>query len=180
MNIRNRRLRKDHEKVLAELGPSKYVRVEAVAGDPPHQYRATYRLSGIMWDETTADVARIGEHVVDIHLPVGYPKQSPRCVMRTPIWHPNIGDYVCIGDYWSAGLTLVDIISHIGEMIQYRSFNLHSPVNKAAASWAQRNTRSFPIGTKGILPPGDETASVEVEPRPDDVEVSLGPVRYKQ
>jgi ubiquitin-protein ligase len=180
MNIRNRRLRKDYEKVLAELGSSKHVRVEAIAGDPPHQYRVTYRVNGIIWDDQKADVTRVGEHVVDIHLPLGYPKQAPRATMRTPAWHPNIGDYVCIGDYWSAGVTLVDIIAHIGDMIQYRSFNLRSPVNKAAATWAQRNTKSFPVGTRHILPPGDETAAVEVAPRPDDVEISLGPVRYKQ
>lgn len=180
MNIRNRRLRKDLEKVNAELGASQQVRVETVAGDPPHQYRVTYKLNGIAWDESKADVTRIGEHVVDIHMPLGYPKQAPRCVMRTPIWHPNIGDYVCIGDYWSAGVTLVDIIAHIGDMIQYKSFNLRSPVNKAAAVWAQRNTQSFPVGTQSILPPDDETSAVEVAPRPNDVEISLGPVHYKQ
>jgi ubiquitin-protein ligase len=180
MNIRNRRLRNDHDKVRAELGASKHVHVEAVAGDPPHQYRVTYRVNGIIWDDESAGVRRVAEHVVDIHLPIDYPKQAPRCTMRTPVWHPNIGDYVCIGDYWSAGVTLVDIIAHIGDMIQYKSFNLRSPVNKSAASWAQRNTKSFPIGTRDILPPGDQTAAVEVVPRPDDVDISLGPVRYRR
>lgn len=179
MNIRTRRLSRDHEKAIDELGSSKYVRVEAVAGNPPHHYRVTYRVNGIAWDEAAMDITRVAEHVVDILLPLGYPKQAPRCTMRTPIWHPNIGDYVCIGDYWSAGVTLVDIVAHIGDMIQYKSFNLRSPVNKAAAVWAQRNTQSFPIGSRSVLPASNETAVVEVAPRPDDLEISLGPVRYK-
>lgn len=179
MNIRTRRLTRDHEKVVAELAGSTLVRVEAVAGDPPHQYRVTYRLNGIAWNDAGMDIVRVSEHVVDIQLPLGYPKQSPRCTMRTPIWHPNIGDYVCIGDYWSPGVTLVDIIAHIGEMIQYKSFNLRSPVNKAAAIWAQQNTQSFPIGTRSILLPTEEAVDVEVAPRRDDLEISVGPVRYR-
>ena len=180
MNIRMRRLARDYEKVVAELGQSEFVKVAVVSGHPPSSYRITYQLNGLMWDDSTGDAKPIGEHVVEIYLPIGYPKKQPNCTMRTPIWHPNIGDYVCIGDYWSAGVTLVDIIAHIGDMIQYRSFNLRSPVNKAAASWAQRHTSSFPIGTRDVVPPGDETAAVEVAPRPDDVEIALGPVRYKQ
>lgn len=180
MSIRARRLAREYEKVLAELSGSRNVRVEAVAGDPPHHYRVTYQLNGIAWDERSAGVQRAGEHVVDIHLPVGYPKQAPRCTMRTPIWHPNIGDYVCIGDYWSPGVTLVDIIVHIADMIQYRSFNLRSPVNNAAALWAQRNTRSFPIGSQSILPVDSAEPVIEVAPEPAEFDIELGPVRYRE
>lgn len=183
MNIRARRLARDYEKAIAELGASKFVRVEVVAGDPPNHYRVSYSLNGLVWDESQAAARPIGEHVVDIYLPLGYPKQSPRCTMRTPVWHPNIGDYVCIGDYWSAGVTLVDIIAHIGNMIQYRSYNLRSPVNKAAAQWAQRNTKSFPVGTRDIIPPASAEVIATPAPLPtppQDVEISLGPVRERR
>ncbi len=180
MNIRTRRLARDYEIVLSQLNGSEHVRVEPVAGDPPHHYRVTYRVSGIAWDESNARAVRAGEHVVDIHLPMGYPKLAPRCTMRTPVWHPNIGDYVCIGDYWSAGLTLADVIVHIADMIQYRSFNLRSPVNNAAALWAQRNTRAFPIGSCSILPAESVEQAVEVAPQPVDFEIELGPVRYRE
>ena len=112
---------------------------------------------------------------------------SPRCTMRTPIWHPNIGDYVCIGDFWSAGVALVDIIAHIGDMIQYRSYNLKSPVNKDAAAWARHNEKSFPVGTRTIVPPADESADAPLAidlpaPRPnrDHLDISLGPIRDRQ
>ena len=185
MNIRLRRLTRDYEKVCAELAGSEVVRVEAVAGNPPNSYRVTYRVDGLMWDPDLLDARPIHEHVVDIYLPLGHPKKQPNCTMRTPVWHPNIGDYVCIGDYWSAGVTLVDIIAHIGDMLQYKSYNLRSPVNKPAAAWASTRTKSFPVGAKDVLPPvkendaGGTSGAVEVARFKDDLDIQLGPVRER-
>ena len=80
MNIRTRRLRRDFEKIRDELAGSEFVSVKVVAGDPPERYRVTYRLSGLM--RTQDGVIRpIHEHVADIYLPSGYPKQAPACTM---------------------------------------------------------------------------------------------------
>lgn len=166
---------------MAELNGSEFVTARVVAGDPPNHYQVTYNLSGIMWNETESSTISISEHIVDIYLPLGYPKQAPRCTMKTPIWHPNIGDYVCIGDYWSAGVTLVDIIAHIADMIQYKNYNLKSPVNKAAAIWAQRHLKSFPIGTRSVLPSEDDNHGIVIDYQhaDDGISISLGPVRER-
>ena len=182
MNIRTRRLKRDYEKILAELGSSEFAAIKIIAGDPPNHYQVTYNVNGLMWNETKSTADPISQHIVDIQLPPDYPKQAPRCVMRTPIWHPNIGDYVCIGDYWSAGVTLVDIIAHIGNMIQYKSYNLSSPVNKAAALWAQRNLKSFPVGNRTILLAENEyntTTTIEISSSSDEPEIFLGPIRER-
>lgn len=181
MNIRMRRLARDYEKVLAELATSEFAKVEVVSGNPPNSYRVTYQVKGLMWDEPSGDAKSIDEHMVDIYLPLGYPKKQPNCTMRTPIWHPNIGDYVCIGDYWSAGVTLVDIIAHIGDMIQYKSYNLSSPVNKPAAAWAATRERSFPIGDRDILP----ADTGDIVPKTiallhEDMTIELGPARQRR
>ncbi|MGC8863007.1 MAG: ubiquitin-conjugating enzyme E2 [Armatimonadota bacterium] len=182
--IRTRRLQKDYEKVIAELSASELVAVKPLAGDPPNHYRVTYHLNGLAWDEESKGVKPVTEHVVEIFLPMGYPRQAPRCIMRTPIWHPNIGDYVCIGDFWSAGVALVDIIAHIGDMIQYRSYNLTSPVNKEAAAWARRNEKSFPVGTRTVVAPAGDSSNTDgavrlsqPRTRPDELEITLGPIR---
>lgn len=185
MNIRLRRLARDYEKVCLELAGSEFVKVEAVSGNPPSSYRVTYHVDGLMWDQDLLDARPIAEHVVDIYLPLGYPKKQPNCTMRTPVWHPNIGDYVCIGDYWSAGVTLVDIIAHIGDMLQYKTYNLRSPVNKTAAAWASTRTKSFPVGDRDVLPPAvaAELAAandaVELARFQDDLEIQLGPTRER-
>ncbi len=184
MNIRMRRLARDYEKVCAELAGSEYVLVEAVSGNPPNSYRVTYNVSGLVWDELVADARPSHEHIVDVYLPFGYPKKQPNCTMRTPVWHPNIGDYVCIGDYWSAGLTLVDVIVHIGDMLQYRSYNLHSPVNKAAAAWAATRIKSFPVGDKSVLPSAQGVevhgaSTTELMRAGEDMDITIGPARER-
>jgi len=182
MNVRIRRLAREYEKLLAEVAASEFVRIEVVSGNPPSSYRVTYRLPGLAWDEAEDSAKPLSEHVVDIYLPLGYPKKQPNCTMRTPTWHPNIGDYVCIGDYWSPGVTLVDIVAHIGDMIQYKSYNLHSPVNRAAADWASSRTGSFPVGDITILT-ADACDAVgglpSAESAIDDISIDLGPVRNR-
>ncbi len=185
MNIRMRRLARDYEKVCAELAGSEFVKVEPVSGDPPNSYRVTYYVNGLMWDDLIADARPIREHIVDIYLPFGYPKKQPNCTMRTSVWHPNIGDYVCIGDYWSAGVTLVDIIAHIGDLLQYKSYNLHSPVNKAAAVWAATRIKSFPVGTDSVLPSAQgvevhEARMTDLTRMSDDLDIMLGPARERR
>ncbi len=184
MPIRTRRLTRDYEKILADLAASDIVKVTVLAGDPPYHYNVSYQLNGLAWDQLNSKTYPISEHVVDIHLPLGYPKQQPRCVMRTPVWHPNIGDYVCIGDYWSPGVALVDIIAHIGDMIQYKTYNLKSPLNKEAAEWAQYHMSSFPVGTRDVIPPASESPQEEITislPTSRDVlEITLGPMRNTQ
>ena len=159
------------------------MRVAAVSGDPPTHYRVAYRVPGLAWDESTHSAKRLDEHVVHINLPLGYPKQKPRCTMSTPIWHPNVGDYVCIEDDWSAGVSLVDIIAHIGDMIQYKSYNLRSPVNKPAAEWEGRNEDLFPVGDRDIVPPENrEEMEIDVvlKAKQDDLGIELGPVRERR
>ena len=180
--IRTRRLTNDYERVLSDLAGSEFVKVKPIAGSPPNHYRVTYLVSGLMSENSGETTKPVTRHEVDIVLPIGYPKQSPRCTMITPIWHPNIGDYICIGDYWSAGVPLVDIIVHIGDMIQYKNYNLRSPVNKTAAAWAERNIRSFPVGNRSLLPGDrpDSSALVVIDiPEADDLGISLGPVRER-
>jgi hypothetical protein len=84
--------------------------------------------------------------MVEIRLPANYPREQPHCVPLTPVFHPNIAEYYCIGDYWAAGETLVDIVAKIGDMIQYRSYNPKSPLDATAAYWAEQNASLFPIG----------------------------------
>jgi ubiquitin-protein ligase len=66
--------------------------------------------------------------------------------MITPVFHPNIDPQkICIGDHWSAGQSLAQMVVHIGEMICYQRYNLKSPLNAKAAVWAEQNLVSLPL-----------------------------------
>lgn len=61
--------------------------------------------------------------------------------------------WVCIGDYWAAGETLVDVLVQIGDMIQYKVYNSKSPLNAVAARWATENSHLLPVGNVDLLMP---------------------------
>jgi ubiquitin-protein ligase len=141
---RLRRLAADYNALRAEYSGHPNIRVEPITPAPPEAYRITYGLVGLQLQGDTP--VRANHHVVEIRLPANYPREQPHCVPLTPVFHPNIAEYYCIGDYWAAGETLVDIVAKIGDMIQYRSYNPKSPLDATAAYWAEQNESLFPIG----------------------------------
>jgi len=66
--------------------------------------------------------------------------------MITPVFHPNIDPQkICIGDHWSAGQSLAQMIVQIAEMISFQTYNVKSPLNARAAAWAEQNGRRLPL-----------------------------------
>jgi len=98
-------------------------------------------------------------------------------VLETPIFHPNFGSYICIGDFWAAGETLADIIIKIGQMIMYQDYNPKSPLNAVAAQWATQNARFLPVDNRDLYQP-EVDLDIELHDfaaeDEDDLDIELG------
>lgn len=151
MNPRQRRLTADWEALRAEFSGHPSVTVEPIGPLPPEEYEVEYRLNGIRVEDGSPVIATT--HKVRIQLPLGYPREVPYCTPLTAIFHPNIAQHFCIGDYWAAGEGLADIVAKMGEMIQYRLFNVRSPLDPVAAHYAEDNASLFPIGDVDLWSP---------------------------
>lgn len=169
MSVRLRRLQRDYELLRREFDGHPAITVEPIAGNPPERYRVTYQVKGLMLDTGTKRPVETNHHVVEVYLHQSYPREKPKCLMLTPIFHPNITNWVCIGDHWAAGETLVDVLVQIGDMIQYRVYNPKSPLDPRAARWATENTELFPIDNVDFYQP-----DVAIELHFDD-EAEQGP-----
>ena len=85
-------------------------------------------------------------HQAEVFLPLDYPRRPPICRMITPVFHPNIDPQkICIGDHWSAGQSMPELVVRIAEMICYQSYNTQSPLNATAAAWAQQHLDRLPL-----------------------------------
>ncbi len=153
MNARLRRLYADYQQLRDDFAGHPYVDVEPLYGNPPEAYQITYRVRGLALNARTNRPVVRTEHRAKIYLHRDYPRQKPKCVLETPIFHPNFGSYICVDDYWAAAETLSDIIIQIGQMIQYQSYNPKSPLNPVAARWAIQNEHVFPIGKAELYQP---------------------------
>ncbi|MEN1759916.1 ubiquitin-conjugating enzyme E2 [Anoxynatronum sibiricum] len=188
MSARLRRLASDYDNLKLEFARHPHIDIEPISGDPPDKYLVTYKVKGFKLDERTGKPVLANRHQVEVYLHAAYPREKPRCQMKTPIFHPNFRFQVCIGDYWGAGERLTDIIIQIGDMIQYKNYNPKSPLNIEASHWARENTHLFPADNVDLWQPEPEILmgnraqddfAITLKPakrkleKPDDVDIKL-------
>jgi len=188
MSMRLRRLASDFEKIQTEFAGHKHVKVVPISGNPPEKFRVTYFLKSLRWDDQLNCPVENMKHEVEIYLPQDYPRNKPQCLIYTPIFHPNFSanqqpNIICIGDHWAAGNSLVDVVMQIGEMLQFQTYNVRSPLNAVAARWALVNEKFFPIGQVDLYLPEPEVELIETAPpipQLDDLEIDLKPAQDNQ
>ncbi|HEV3168061.1 MAG TPA: ubiquitin-conjugating enzyme E2, partial [Isosphaeraceae bacterium] len=113
-------------------------------GSPPERYQLEYKIRSLR--QRDDELLEVKSHMVEIALPLGYPRMPPQCRMLTPIFHPNIAPHaICIGDHWSPGEPLSSIVARIGELLAYQSYNTKSPLNGEAAKWTNENIDNLPL-----------------------------------
>ncbi|MHB1561997.1 MAG: ubiquitin-conjugating enzyme E2, partial [Isosphaeraceae bacterium] len=158
--VRLRRLQADYEKMQDYVNRHPRLQLIQAEGTPPERYQLEYRIRSLR--QTDDDLAMVKSHMVEIALPLSYPRMPPQCRMLTPIFHPNIAPHaICIGDHWSPGEPLWSIVARIGEMIAYQSYNTKSPLNGEAARWVNQHLDELPLDPVSMMPddPGAAAAA---------------------
>jgi ubiquitin-protein ligase len=144
MMPRLRRLSADQKNVTDAFAAHPYIRVVRTEGTPAERYVVEFNVAGLVPDQD--NFVRREAHQAEILLSLDYPRRPPLARMLTPVFHPNIDPQkICIGDHWSAGESLTELIVRIGQMITFQSYNVKSPLNAKAAAWAEQNESSLPL-----------------------------------
>ncbi|MBU1232665.1 MAG: hypothetical protein KKD01_13305 [Proteobacteria bacterium] len=114
-------------------------------GNPPEQYRVTYKIKGVCKEEG-GEVQSCAKHVISISLPFGFPHFPPNCRPETPIFHPDFdSSAICIGDAWQADQSIAKLILHIGHMISGEIYSLTNSFNEEASEWYQEHGDRLPF-----------------------------------
>ncbi len=146
MHPRVRRLHADHRAVVESFQHNRRITIVATEGNPPEKYLVEIAVRGLVPASDGKSIRKGSRHRAEIFLPIDYPRRPPFCRMVTPVYHPNIDPQkICIGDHWSAGQSLAELILRIAEMISYQSYNVKSPLNAAAARWAEQHVEQLPL-----------------------------------
>ena len=145
MDPRLRRLQADYKRVIEVFKGNPYIRPLRAWGKPPEKYEFEFRVQGFVPGEGE-ELLTTSSHKAELFLPVDYPRRAPFCRMTTPVFHPNIDPLkICIGDHWSAGQSLPQLVVRIAEMICFQSYNTKSPLNAKAAAWVEENVARLPL-----------------------------------
>lgn len=151
--VRFRRLTADAQQITHAFANFPPIQIIHSQGNPPDLYRIAYQVLGLDRGPDGKPIRR-NRHEVEIQLTADYPRLAPKCRMLTPIFHPNIDPAtICVGDHWTAGERLVDLIIRIGEMIAYQAYNIRSPLDGEAAMWADLHSSELPIDPANLQPP---------------------------
>jgi len=126
---------------------------------------ARYTCKGLVRDGD-GQISPAEEFVVGIRIPSDYLQRANTFEILAwlaplEIWHPNIRPpYLCIG-FLSPGMSLVDILYQIFEIITYHKVSPGDYLNEDAAAWARTTDaqRLFPIDTRPLKRPLLQTAS---------------------
>jgi len=146
------RLQKDYEELLRlTSGRNNLVSLEC-RGKPPTYYRFTVRLRGLKLEDGKAVIHE--HHQFELKLGAYYPSEPPDVTWLTPIFHPNIrGQAVCHSQQWSPAWSLADFVIELGDMIRMDKFNVKSPLDRKASTWADKRREEFPLDTRSLRVP---------------------------
>lgn len=151
---RVRRLKADAEQMRLAFADFPLIQIRSMIGDPPDAYVIEYYIKGLERIAGRIDPIERNYHLAEIKLISEYPRLGPQCKMLTPCFHPNIEPAtICVGDHWTAGERLVDLVVRIGEMITFQAYNIKSPLDAEAAMWTDLHMRELPVDERNLRPP---------------------------
>lgn len=148
--VRLRRLTADYARLKEYTRSHPRLKLIQTDGDPPERYHIEYRIRSLR--QVDGDMRVVKSHTVEILLPRNYPRTPPQCRMLTPVFHPNIAPHaICVGDHWSPGESLESLVTRIGEMLAYQSYNVKSPLNGEAARWVAEHEDELPLDPVSMI-----------------------------
>jgi ubiquitin-protein ligase len=150
MDPRIRRLEAEARRVAEVFQHHPCIRLVTSEGTPPEKYRFEFGVNGL---EPVGEDAftRADRFEAEIFLTLDFPRRPPFCRMITPVFHPNISPQkICIGDHWSAGQSLAELVVQIGQMIGFQRYNTKSPLNACAAAWVEANLARLPLEQRDL------------------------------
>lgn len=146
MSVRLKRLQADYNKICSLFSGKGKIKLLKTIGTPPEKYQFEFCICGLEKDFESGQIKFRNNFIVEIVLTSSYPRMAPQCKMLTPVFHPNIAPHaICIGDHWSAGESISNMLIRIAEMITCQSYNLQSPLNGEAAKWCYENMDQLPV-----------------------------------
>lgn len=142
-----RRLENDYKELRDAFAGDPLVDIRAVGKAPFDKYMIVYKVPSLRLN-SSGQPMRVDSTVVEISLPAGYPKVPlvAKTVAGDVVFHPNFNaQKICIADFWSPSIRLVDMVRKIGEMLQWTDYNIESPLNAVAAEWSQSHLNEIPL-----------------------------------
>ncbi len=142
MAIATEQLEAINQEIIQSFSDDSRITVLPVDGNPPDKYEITYNVEGLQ-KSAEGSIEKADSHTIFLSIPFGYPHFPPSCKPKSPIFHPDFDPAaICIGDFWEKNRSIIDLITHIGEMISGAFYSTSNAFNEEAAQWYAENFES--------------------------------------
>ena len=153
MSVASNQLGEIHQQLKELFNAHPTISVVPISGDPPNQYQITYNIKGLNRAKD-GEIAICSGHLVELTIPFGFPHFPPSCKPKSDIFHPDFDPAaICLGDVWEQDRSIVNLIVHIGKLINGDIYSTSNAFNEEAARWYETHADQFPLESL-ILAPG--------------------------
>lgn len=164
MSAEDQKLISDHQEVVERIRLYKNVNLINTKGEPASEYDIEYKIRGYTIG-SNGSIKVSKQHRIKIKLPFGYPHFPPTIKPLSPIFHPEIDDYVVpIANYWEGNKSLADLVIHIGNMICGNVHSEDTPFNSKAADYYQKHKDKLPLDSLKLVKVEEKKEKKEREP----------------
>ena len=113
----------------------------------------TYRVTTLVIDET-GQLAYATSCPVHLWLPPRFPDNAPVLRPMVATFHPNVAmEWVHLSPPWRPDASLVDVVTNVGFLLAYRTYDPAAVANPVAMSWALTNAHLLPTDVAADFSP---------------------------
>lgn len=147
-----KRLKSEFIEIDKYFAKTPYIFVLPNDKEPPDEYIVIYKANGV--GKRDGQWIKVNKHIVHIYLSHNFFEVGPTATFKTPHYHPNIypnsNKFCAFASSFRAGESLTEYILRLGEVLQFKTYNLDSPANKEAAKWAKQSPHMFPLDKRNL------------------------------
>ena len=130
------------------------IEVVAQGADPPAEYQVTYRVTTLVIDET-GQLVYVSSLPVQLWLPPHFPHTAPVVRPLAAAFHPNAtAEWIHLNPPWRPEGNLVDLVTQVGFLLAFRSYDPHAVANPVAMNWVVSNPHLLPTDAAADFTPG--------------------------
>ena len=121
-----------------------FVEVLPLSGDPPAEYQVNYRVTTLAVGEA-GQLAYVTACPVHLWLPPHFPHNAPVLRPMAAVFHPNVAmEWIHLNPPWRPDGCLVDVVSQVGALLAFQSYDPDAVANPLAMNWVYANPHLLP------------------------------------
>lgn len=173
-----------HQQIRERFQYHPVISVKPLKGEPPDQYSISYAMRGICKNES-GEITEAENHHIELTIPFGFPHFPPSCKPKSDIFHPDFDPgAICLGEFWQEQHDVVELITHLGKLINAEIYSTVNAFNEEALTWYNEKADDFPLSSidwNRTDKPEIEDEALDLDSLDEmDIDVDFGPLSAEE